>query len=129
MEIVAALFIEDVAFRQAAGPSTRIDLTGVYFSTVVESFPTTLTPHLLVLLRAEDDGDGRSGTLEVTFVREGTDDELGRSRQPVFINPPGKFFRQLVRPELEFTEPGTVEARCVVPETGSTVTVPLTVLP
>jgi hypothetical protein len=128
MEIVAALFIEDVTFREAAGPSTRIDLTGVYFSTVVESFPAVLTPHLLVLLRAEND-DARSGTLEVTFVREGEAEEIGRSRQPVFINPPGKFFRQLVRPELEFTEPGTVEARCVISETGSTVTVPLTVLP
>jgi hypothetical protein len=128
MEIVAALFIEDVNFRQVAGPSTRIDITGAYFSTVVDSFPMTITPHLLVLLRAESD-DGRSGTLEVTFVREGTDDEIGRSRSPVFINPPGKFFRQLVRPELEFTEPGTVEARCTITETGSTVTSPLTVLP
>jgi hypothetical protein len=122
------LFIEDVNFRQVAGPSTRIDITGVHFSTVIESFPATLTPHLLVLLRAEND-EGRQGTLEVTFVREGTDDEIGRSRQPVFVNPPGKFFRQLVRPELEFTEPGTIEARCVIPETGSRVTVPLTVLP
>jgi hypothetical protein len=128
MEIVSALFIEDVNFRQVAGPSTRIDITGAYFSTVIESFPSTLTPHLLVLLRAEND-DGRSGTLEVTFNREGSDEEIGRSRQPVFINPPGKFFRQLVRPELEFTEPGTIEARCVITETGSTVTVPLTVLP
>jgi hypothetical protein len=128
MEIVAALFIEDITFREAAGPSTRIDLTGVYFSTVVESFPTVLTPHLLVLLRAEND-DARNGTLQVTFVREGEKEEIGRSRQPVFINPPGKFFRQLVRPELEFTEPGTIEAHCVISETGSTVTVPLTVLP
>jgi|SRR4051794_13047391 hypothetical protein len=128
MEIVAALFIEDVNFRQVAGPSTRIDITGAYFSTVVDSFPSTITPHLLVLLRAEDDG-GRDGTLEVTFVREGTDDEIGRSRSPVFINPPGKFFRQLVRPELEFTEAGTIEARCRIAETGSTVTTPLTVLP
>ena len=128
MEIVAALFIEDVNFREAAGPSTRIDITGAYFSTVVESFPTVLTPHLLVLLRAEND-EGRSGTVEVVFVREGTDDEVGRSRQPVFVNPPGKFFRQLVRPELEFTEPGTIEARCLIVETGSKVTVPLTVLP
>jgi hypothetical protein len=128
MEIVASLFIEDVNFRQAAGPSTRIDITGAYFSTVVDSFPVTLTPHLLVLLRAEND-EGRQGTLEVTFVREGTDDEIGRSRQPVFVNPPGKFFRQLVRPELEFSEPGTIEARCTIPETGSRVTVPLTVLP
>jgi hypothetical protein len=127
MEIVAALFIEDVEFRQVAGPSTRIDITGAYFSTVVDSFPTTLTPHLLVLLRAEDE-DSRSGTVEVTFHREGSGEEVGRSRQPVFINPPGKFFRQLVRPELEFAEPGTIEARCTIPETGSRVTVPLTVL-
>jgi hypothetical protein len=127
MQIVAALYIEDVNFRQGPGGTTRIDITGAYFSTVVESFPTTLTPHLLVLLRAESE-DARSGTLEVTFVREGTDDEIGRSRQPVFINPPGKFFRQLVRPELEFTEPGTVEARCTIVETGSSVTVPLTTL-
>jgi hypothetical protein len=127
VEIVAALFIEDVNFRQVAGPSTRIDITGAYFSTVLPSFPSTFTPHLLVLLRAENDA-GRDGTLEVTFVREGTGEEVGRSRQPVFINPPGKFFRQLVRPELEFTEPGSIEARCVVPETGSHVTVPLTIL-
>src|SRR3954454_16481811 len=128
MEIVAALFIEDVNFRQVAGPSTRIDITGAYFSIVIESFPATFTPHLLVLLRAENE-ESRSGTLEVTFVREETGEEIGRSRQPVFINPPGKFFRQLVRPELEFTEPGTVEARCVITETGSTVTAPLTVMP
>jgi hypothetical protein len=127
MEIVAALYIEDVNFRQAAGGTTRIDITGAYFSTVVDSYPSTLTPHLLVLLRAESE-EARSGTLEVTFHREGSDEEIGRSRQPVFINPPGKFFRQLVRPELEFTEPGTVEARCTIVETGSRVTVPLTTL-
>jgi hypothetical protein len=127
VEIVAALFIEDVNFRQVAGPSTRIDITGAYFSTVLPSFPSTFTPHLLVLLRAENDA-GRDGTLEVTFVRE-NGEEAARSRQPVFINPPGKFFRQLVRPELGFDEPGSIEARCVVPETGSHVTVPLTILP
>jgi hypothetical protein len=142
VEIVAALFIEDVNFRQVAGPSTRIDITGAYFSTRAETFPTVLTPHLLVLLRAESD-EGRNGTLEVTFVRtdlrdekvqeekvhdDEVDGEVGRSRQPVYINPPGTFFRQLVRPELSFDAPGAIEARCVVPETGSRVTVPLTVL-
>jgi hypothetical protein len=128
VEIVAALFIEDVNFRQVAGPSTRIDITGAYFSTRAETFPSVLTPHLLVLLRAESD-EGRNGTLEVTFVRpDNGGEEVGRSRQPVFINPPGTFFRQLVRPELSFDAPGTVEAHCVVPETGSQVTVPLTVI-
>jgi hypothetical protein len=128
VEIVAALFIEDVNFRQVAGPSTRIDITGAYFSTQIESFPSVYTPHLLVLLRAESD-EGRNGTLEVRFVRVEEDgEEVGRSRQPVYINPPGTFFRQLVRPELSFDGPGTIEARCVVPETGSKVTVPLTII-
>jgi hypothetical protein len=133
VEIVAALFIEDVNFRQVAGGPTRIDITGAYFSTKVEEFPSVLTPHLLVLLRAESD-EGRNGTLEVTFVRAeklpGQEDgeQVGRSRQPVYINPPGTFFRQLVRPELSFDGPGSVEARCVVPETGSKVTVPLTII-
>jgi hypothetical protein len=128
VEIVAALFIEDVNFRQVAGGPARIDITGAYFSTKVEAFPTVITPHLLVLLRAESD-EGRNGTLEVTFVRAEEDGEqVGRSRQPVYINPPGTFFRQLVRPELSFDGPGSIEARCVVPETGSKVTVPLTIV-
>jgi hypothetical protein len=126
MEIVAALFIEDVNFRQAEGGSTRIDIHGAYFSTKAEGFPSVLTPHLLVLLRAESD-EGRNGTLEVVFVRN-DGEEVGRSRSPVFINPPGTFFRQLVRPELSFDVPGSVEARCVVLETDSRVTVPLTVM-
>ena len=42
---------------------------------------------------------------------------------------PGKFGRQLVRAELEFTEPGTIEARCRLNENGHVITVPLTLLP
>jgi len=34
-----------------------------------------------------------------------------------------------VRGELEFPEPGTVEARCTIVESGSAVSVPLTALP
>jgi hypothetical protein len=129
MEIVAALFIENVNFRQdPPGGPTRIDITGAYFSTKLGEFPATLTPHLLVLLRAESE-EGRSGTVDVRFVRRDSGDEVGRHRQPQMISPPGQFFYQLVRPELSFDEPGTIDAHCEIPETGSTIVVPLTALP
>lgn len=128
MEIVAALFIENVNFRQdPPGGPTRIDITGAYFSTQVDAFPTTLTPHLLVLLRAESE-EGRSGTVDVRFVQRDSGDEVGRHRQPQVIAPPGQFFYQLVRPELTFDGPGTIDAHCEIPETGSTIVVPLTAL-
>jgi hypothetical protein len=126
MEIVAALFVEGIEFRQVAGPSTRIDLTGVFFSVAVEQYPARLEPHLVVLVRAPAGGDG-AATLDVSFVRA-TGEEVGRSRQEFFVEP-GKFGYRLVRAELDFPEPGTVEARCTIPESGSAVTVPLTALP
>ena len=125
MEIVAALFVEGIDFRQVAGPATRIDITGAFFSTSVPAYPAQLTPHLVVLVRAPDGSDG-NGTLETVFVRD--DEEVGRNQQSFFVEP-GKFGYRLVRGELDFPEPGTIEARCVVAETGSRVTVPLTVLP
>ena len=127
MEIVAALFVEGIEFRQVEGPSTRIDITGAFFSTAVDAYPATLTPHLVVLVRSPDDTDG-NGTLETVFVRETTGEEIGRNKQPFFVEP-GKFGYRLVRGELEFPEPGTVEARCTILESGSAVTVPLTTLP
>ena len=126
MEIVAALFVEGIDFRQVAGPSTRIDITGAFFSTAVPSYPAQLTPHLVVLVRAPAEGDG-NGTLETTFVREGGE-EVGRNQQAFFVEP-GKFGYRLVRGELDFPEPGTIEARCQILESGSSVTVPLTALP
>ena len=45
MQIVAALFVEEFEMRQAPGPSTRIDLTGVMFSMAApEPAPLTITP-------------------------------------------------------------------------------------
>jgi hypothetical protein len=126
MEIVAALFVESIEFRQVEGPSTRIDITGVFFSTVVDSYPATLQPHFVVLVRSPEGTDG-NGTLETVFVRD-DGEEVGRNRQPFFVEP-GKFGYRLVRGELEFAEPGTVEARCTIIESGSAVTVPLTALP
>src|SRR3954451_13677584 len=84
MEIVAALFVEGIDFRQVAGPATRIDITGAFFSTAVEEYPTTLTPHLVVLVRVPADADG-SGTLESVFVRSGGEEadgeEVARNQQ------------------------------------------------
>jgi hypothetical protein len=126
MEIVAALFVENIDFRQVAGPSTRIDITGAFFSTAVPAYPAQLTPHLVVLVRAPADGEG-NGTLETVFVRaDGT--EVGRNGQSFFVEP-GKFGYRLVKGELEFPEPGTIEAKCTILESGSSVTVPLTALP
>ena len=125
MEIVAALFVEGIDFRQVAGPSTRIDITGAFFSTAVDAYPAHLEPHLMVLVRAPVDTDGNA-TLETVFRRGG--EEVGRNRQTFFVEP-GKFGYRLVKGELEFPEPGTIEAACSIVEGGSTVTVPLTALP
>lgn len=126
MQILSALFVDGFDFREVEGPSTRIDLTGIYFSTAVRSLPTTLEPHLIVLISCGAAEPG-SDFLEVVFRRQG--EEVARSRQPVVIEP-GKFGYQLVRGELEFEEAGTVEAHCRL-EGGSDEArvVPLTVLP
>ena len=126
MQILSALFVESFEFRQVAGPATRIDLHGAHFSTTVPSMPTTLEPHLIVLIRCDATESG-SNALEVVFKRDG--EEIARNRQPVMIEP-GKFGYQLVKGELEFTEPGTVEAHCrLASESADPLVVPLTVLP
>ncbi len=127
MEIVAALFVESINFRQVAGPSTRIDITGAFFSTAVEAFPARMEPHLVVLVRSPEGTDGNA-TLETVFRRSGSGEELGRSRQTFFVEP-GKFGYRLVKGELEFPEPGTIEACCSIVDQTSAVTVPLTALP
>ena len=126
MEIVAALFVEQIDFRQVAGPATRIDITGAFFSTAVPSYPAQLTPHLVVLVRAPA-GTDPNATLETVFVRD-SGEEIGRNQQ-AFAVEPGKFGYRLVKGELDFPAPGTVEARCTILESGSAVTVPLTALP
>src|SRR5205085_11969162 len=111
----AALFVENIDFRQVAGPSTRIDITGVFFSTTVPGYPAQLTPHLVVLVRAPADTDG-NGTLETVFVlADGS--EVGRNAQSFFVEP-GKFGYRLVKGELDFSEPGTIEAKCTILESG-----------
>ena len=95
MEIVAALFVEGIDFRQVEGPATRIDITGAFFSTAVAVVSRrSSTPHLVVLVRAPAGTDGNA-TLETVFVarrrrgdRAQPPDVLRRARQ-VRI-PPGE---------------------------------------
>src|SRR5690606_37583692 len=71
MQIVSALFIDDMAMRQVPGPSTRIDLTGIQFSAPAPGpFPVTVTPHMVVLIRNEPHG-APNGALEVVFRLDG----------------------------------------------------------
>lgn len=125
MQIVASVFIDNIELRQVEGPSTRIDLTGIQFSAPAPSaFPVTIEPHLAVLLRNGLD-DKPGGALEVVFLRDG--EQLARNVQPVEIEP-GKFAYRLVRAELTFDEPGTIEAHCRI-DLGEPTIVPFTMMP
>jgi len=128
MQIVAALFVDAMDLRQVPGPSTRIDVTGVQFSAAAPGpFPCTVEPHLMVLLR-NGEGEKPEGALEVTFhlVGEG-DEQVARNVQPVSVEA-GKFAYRLVRAELTYPGPGTVEARVRI-DLGDPVVVPYTLLP
>jgi len=131
MHIVAALFVENFAMRQVEGPSTRIDLTGVFFSQVAPSpVPCTLSPHLVVLIYCppHDSGDG---ILQVVYQKTDVDPEstppLAQNVSPFRVDP-GKFTYRLVRAELPIDEYGQVLAHCRI-GTGDWMAVPLTVLP
>ena len=127
MDIVSALFCENINLRQAGpGGPTRIDLTGVMFSTVAPSDPpVTIAPHLVVLVRCRV-GEPGNGVLEVTF-RDEAGEEVARNASPFTVEP-GKFTYRLVRGELTYQALGTIEAHCRVGE-SAVVVVPLTLLP
>lgn len=125
MEIVSALFIDEIDLRPVPGPSTRIDLKGIQFSAAAPTpVPLTWAPHLVVIIRCPPDGSGR-GVLEVTYHRG--DEQIARNVQPFDVEP-GKFTYRLVRAELEFDDYDTVEARCRIGQ-DPPVTVPYTLLP
>jgi hypothetical protein len=127
MEIVSALFAENIDLRPVPGPSTRIDLTGIMFSLPAPSEPpVTVAPHLIVLVRCRPDEDGQ-GILEVVFADEGGG-QLARNVSPFNVEP-GKFTYRLVRGELEYAKYGTIEARCRLLPEGPIIAVPLTLLP
>lgn len=124
MEILAALFIDGIDVRSVAGPSTRIDLTGVQFSAVAPTPPpVTVEPHLCVIVHCPA-GARDSAALEVVFRRG--DDVIARNVQPLQVEP-GKFNYRLVRAELAFDEPGTIEAHCRI-DLGPVTIVPFTLL-
>ena len=124
MEIVAAVFIENIELRSVEGPSTRIDLTGVHFSMAAPSpVPTSIEPHLLVLVRCSPEASG-TGALETVFRRDG--EQIARNVQPLQVEP-GKFAYRLVRAELAFEDYGTIEAQVRI-DMGPVVTVPFTLL-
>jgi hypothetical protein len=133
MRILAALFIDTIDLRPVDGPSTRIDLGGIKFSQLPEGgYPCTLEPHLVVLVHNPPEGKP-DGVLEVTYWREpasvanGQPEQLARNVQPLQVEP-GKFNYRLVRAELTFEGPGTIEARCSL-DRSEPVIVPLTLLP
>lgn len=133
MEIVAALFMEDIELRPVPGPSTRIDLTGVQFSAPAPGpVPVTIAPHLVVLVWNPLNGKD-TAALEVVFTLGDDSDApppeepMARNVQPLQIEP-GKFNYRLVRPELAFDDYGTVLARCRI-DNGPHHVVPYTLLP
>ena len=129
MQIVSALFVENFALRQAAGPSTRIDLTGAFFSIAAPSpVPVTIDPHLVVLIYCPPTEIGNS-VLEVVF-RTGPsndDDQLARNLSPFTVEP-GKFTYRLVRGELLIDRYYQVFAHCRIGASQWHL-VPLTILP
>lgn len=125
VQILAALFVDDMQMRQVAGPATRIDLTGVQFSgPAPEPVPYTWTPHLCVLIYCPVDHRAMSA-LTVEFELNG--EQVARNVQPLQIEP-GRFGRQLVRPEITFEGYDTVYAHCQI-DGGAKVSVPFTLLP
>ena len=125
VQILAALFVDDMQMRQVAGPATRIDLTGVQFSGAApQPVPFTWTPHLCVVISCPPGHQGFSA-LTVEFELNG--EQVARNVQPLQIEP-GRFGRQLVRPEITFEGYDTVYAHCQI-DAGPKLTVPYTLLP
>ncbi|MST33551.1 hypothetical protein GHK86_12575, partial [Acidimicrobiaceae bacterium USS-CC1] len=94
MDIVSALFAENIDLRPVPGPSTRIDLTGIMFSLPAPSEPpVVITPHLIVLIRCRPDEPGE-GILEVSFTDE-AGEQVARNVSPFTVEP-GKFTYRLV---------------------------------
>lgn len=126
---MSALFVENFALRQAAGPSTRIDLTGAMFSMASPSpVPVTIDPHLVALISCAPDEPG-NGVFEVVF-RKGrleTDEQVARNVSPFTVEP-GKFTYRLVKGELEFTSYEQIFAHCRIDKSPWHL-VPFTLLP
>lgn len=125
MQVVSATFADDLQIREVDGPSTRLDISGIKFSEVAPGpAPFRVEPHLFVIVRcgAEDESNA---VLEVVFRLRG--EQIARNVQPLMVEP-GKFAYRLVRAELDFDEPGTVEAHVSL-DRAEPIVVPFTLLP
>lgn len=129
MQIVSAVFVENFEMREAPGPSTRIDMTGIMFSQAApQPVPLTLSPHLVALIFCPE-GQSGSGVFEVVFRRGLSEDseQVARNVSPFTVEP-GKFTYRLVKGELDFEEYGQVFAHCRIDKDPFTI-VPFTLLP
>jgi hypothetical protein len=127
VQILAALFVDDMDMRTVAGPATRIDLVGVQFSAAAPGeLPYLWAPHLVVLISCPP-GEPGVAALEVVFRWRGSDEVVARNVQPLQIEP-GRFGRQLVRPEITFERLDTIEAHCRI-DAGPVTVVPFTLMP
>ena len=125
MQIVSALFVESFNLREAPGPATRIDLSGVFFSLAAPGpVPVTIEPHLVAFVWCPLDESGQ-GVFETVFTRG--DDEIARNVSPFTVEP-GKFTYRLVRGQLAFDDYGQILANCRI-DRGPWLSVPLTLLP
>lgn len=129
MHIIAALFIDTFEMHPSPGPSTRIDLSGVFFSIVAPApVPVTIEPHLIGLIYCPVDEPG-NGVFEVVFRRtlDSDSEQLARHVSPFTVEP-GKFTYRLVRGSLQLSEYGQCFAHCRI-DHGPWTYVPLTLLP
>ncbi len=123
MQILAALFIDDISIRETNDSLTRLDLSGIQFTAKIsEPFPLTLAPHLVVFIRSDENSNG-FGVLEVTFHLDG--EEIARNFQPLEIEP-GLFAYRLIRAELEIPNPSKVYAHCRI-DNGDPIVIPYTI--
>lgn len=126
MQILAALFIDEIDVRSVAGPATHIDLKGIQFSAAAPTpVPLEWAPHLVVIVHAPPESDG-TGVLEVVYHRG--EEQIARNVQPLQVEP-GKFSYRLVRGEIDFDDYGTVHATCRIGADGTPTVVPYTLLP
>ena len=126
MDIVAAVFIENIELRPAPGPSTRIDLTGVHFSLAAPSpVPVTVEPHLVVLVRCRPRRAGHRRPRDHLHPRRraGRPQRAAARRWSRASSPTG-----WCGPSWSSSEYDTVEADVRI-DLGPVTTVPFTLLP
>lgn len=124
MKFVAGIYVENINFRKNEEGLTRIDIDGGFFSFSPESYPVVYQPHLVLLISAINSNISND-TLIVEFFKG--DEQVARNVQPCPVEP-GKFGYRLVKPEIEFSEPSTIVAKCTLTESNETIEIPLTAI-